>query len=168
MSSQEHDLGGITLIVKDVKVGATAPGQEGSASSISSTELGVIDGVTAGTVTASKAVVVDANKDVSSFRDVTVRNLAVSQITIADAKDVVLDTTTGTKVGTATGQKLGFHNATPVVQRAGAAQAAVVTTAATQTTPYGFATQAQADALVTLVNELRAALVEKGLIKGSA
>jgi hypothetical protein len=44
----------------------------------------------------------------------------------------------------------------------------VVTTASTQTTPFGFATQAQADAIVTLANELRAALVEKGLIKGAA
>jgi hypothetical protein len=34
-----------------------------------------LDGVTAGTVTASKAVVVDANKDIASFRDVTARNI---------------------------------------------------------------------------------------------
>jgi hypothetical protein len=38
---------------------------------INETELETIDGVTAGTVAASKAVVVDANKDVSSFRNVT-------------------------------------------------------------------------------------------------
>lgn len=37
-------------------------------------------------------------------------------ITIADAKDVVLNTTTGTKIGTGTTQKLGFYNATPVVR----------------------------------------------------
>lgn len=37
----------------------------------SATEQAFLDGVTAGTVTASKAVVVDANKDVSSFRNVT-------------------------------------------------------------------------------------------------
>lgn len=40
-------------------------------------------------------------------------------LTIADAGNVVLDTTTGTKIGTATGQKLGFYNATPVIQQAG-------------------------------------------------
>ena len=39
-------------------------------------------------------------------------------ITIADAKNVALNTTTGTKIGTATTQKLGFFNATPVVQPA--------------------------------------------------
>ena len=69
--------------------------------------------------------------------------------------------------GTATG-KQGFYGATPIVQRTGATQAAVVTTAATSTTPYGFASAAQADAIVTLVNELRAALVALGMIKGSA
>lgn len=35
----------------------------------------------------------------------------------ADAKNIVLNTTTGTKIGTATGQKLGFWNATPVAQQ---------------------------------------------------
>lgn len=44
---------------------------------VSSTELGFLNGVTAGTVTASKAVVVDANKDIASFRDVTTRKVKV-------------------------------------------------------------------------------------------
>lgn len=35
-----------------------------------------------------------------------------------DGTDIVFDTTTGTKIGTATNQKLGFFNATPVVQQA--------------------------------------------------
>lgn len=89
-------------------------------------------------------------------------------LTLPDAHDIVTGTTTGTKVATGTTQKLAFHGAAPVVQRAGAAQAAVGTTAATQTTPWGFSTQAQADGIITLLNELRAALVEKGLIKGAA
>ena len=38
---------------------------------INETELETIDGVTAGTVAASKAVVVDSSKDISSFRNVT-------------------------------------------------------------------------------------------------
>lgn len=37
-------------------------------------------------------------------------------ITISDAINIVLNTTTGTKIGTATSQKLGFWNATPVIQ----------------------------------------------------
>ena len=38
-------------------------------------------------------------------------------------KDLVTDTTTGTKIGTATTQKIGFFNATPVVQQAAIADA---------------------------------------------
>lgn len=53
-------------------------------------------------------------------------------------------------------------------QPSGANQAAVGTTAATTTSPWGFSTSTQADALVTLVNQLRADLVELTLIKGSA
>ena len=43
--------------------------------SISATTLAYLASVTAGTVAASKAVVVDANKDVSAFRDITARSL---------------------------------------------------------------------------------------------
>lgn len=39
-------------------------------------------------------------------------------LTLTD-KDVVLGTTTGTKIGTSTSQKIGFFNATPVVQQTG-------------------------------------------------
>ena len=38
-------------------------------------------------------------------------------MTIADAEDIVLATTTGSKIGTATSQKIGFWNATPLVQQ---------------------------------------------------
>lgn len=51
---------------------------------------------------------------------------------------------------------------------ASADQAAVVTTGATNSSPYGFATAGQANAIVTLVNALRAAAVARGDIKGSA
>lgn len=64
--------------------------------------------------------------------------------------------------------KLSMFGATPIVQPSGASQAAVITTAATQSSPFGFATQAQADAIVTLVNALRLALVNLGAIKGAA
>ena len=39
-------------------------------------------------------------------------------ITLADAVNIVTNATTGTKIGTATTQKIGFWNATPVVQQA--------------------------------------------------
>ena len=95
-------------------------------------------------------------------------NIVNGLMTLKDAFDIAVNTTTGTKIGTATTQKLGFHNSTPTVQRSGAVQAAVATTASTNILPFGYTTQAQADAIVTLVNELRAMAVEKGLMKGSA
>lgn len=114
----------------------------------------------------------DGSRDSCDFNQVLTAGRAVfsagATISLGEGTDLVLGTSTGTKVGTAITQKLGFFNATPIVQRAGAAQAAVVTTGATNSSPYGFATAAQADAIVTLVNELRAALVAFGLIKGAA
>ena len=50
-------LSGGTLIVGDAE--------------ISGTEIAQLDGVTAGTITASKAVIVDSSKDISGFRNVT-------------------------------------------------------------------------------------------------
>ena len=43
----------------------------GSGAELTEAELEMLDGITAGTVAASKAVVVDANKDAASFRNVT-------------------------------------------------------------------------------------------------
>ena len=43
----------------------------GSGAELNEAELEQLDGITAGTVTASKAVVVDANKDIASFRNIT-------------------------------------------------------------------------------------------------
>lgn len=73
----------------------------------------------------------------------------------------------GTIIGYDTSAPVGFHGTAPTAQRSGSAQAAVATTAATASSPYGFA-EAQANAIVTLLNEIRATLVAKGLMKGSA
>lgn len=96
----------------------------------------------------------------------------------------------GYSVGLAVTDKVGFYGTTPAIQPAATAQSAVattaittvVTTAATSTTPYGFSTSTQPDAIVaavnslisrvsanvTLLNELRSDLVTLGIIKGSA
>ena len=89
-------------------------------------------------------------------------------LTFADAIDIAFNATTGTKIGTATTQKLGFWNATPVVQPSGSNQAAVSTTGATNVAPFGFTTAAQADGIVTLLNAVRQCLVDTGLWKGAA
>jgi hypothetical protein len=55
-----------------------------------------------------------------------------SLLHLADAGDITVGTTTGTKIGTATTQKLGFYNATPVVQPAAVADATDAATVITQ------------------------------------
>lgn len=71
----------------------------------------------------------------------------------------------GGSLGVSPNDKVGMHGSV-AVQRSGVAQAAVITTAPTNSTPYGYS-QPQATAVLTLLNEIRAALVEKGIIKGS-
>jgi hypothetical protein len=67
------DLAGNTLIVKDIQVGATTPGSSGT--SLSSTELSFVDGITAGTALASKAVVLDSSKGISTITSATITTL---------------------------------------------------------------------------------------------
>jgi hypothetical protein len=49
---------------------------------------------------------------------VVVANFNSGGLTMTEAKNIILGTTTGTKIGTGTTQKLGFWNATPIVQPA--------------------------------------------------
>lgn len=62
-----------TLSSGTVKVGGLV--LNGTTITATGAEINKLAGVTAGTVTASKALVVDSNKDLASLRDVTVRNL---------------------------------------------------------------------------------------------
>jgi hypothetical protein len=55
-----------------------------------------------------------------------------SLLHLADAGNITVGTTTGTKIGTATTQKLGFYNATPVVQPAAVADATTAVDVITQ------------------------------------
>lgn len=73
------DLGGNTLIVKDVQVGSSTPGSTGT--SLSSTELSYVDGVTAGTALASKAVVLGASKEIATITTATITNLTTTTLT---------------------------------------------------------------------------------------
>lgn len=45
-------------------------------------------------------------------------HISGGNLLLEDAGNIVLGTTTGTKIGTATTQKLGFYNATPIIQPA--------------------------------------------------
>ena len=74
--------------------------------------------------------------------------------------------TDGVLIASATG-KAAFYGGTPVVQRSGAVQAAVTTTAATSTSPIGYSTNTQADRIVALLNEVRAVLVGMNQMAGA-
>ena len=97
--------------------------------------------------------------------------------TIADTSNFILNTTTGTEIGTAVGQKLGFWAATPIVQPASGDQAdqGAMTFAAGSIDTGTDMTAAQAAALVadiaaldTLLTAVRTALVNAGIMKGAA
>ena len=57
---------------------------------------------------------------------------ATGLITIADALNIAVGTTTGTKIGTGTTQKIGFFDATPVVQQTAVADATDAASVITQ------------------------------------
>lgn len=105
---------------------------------------------------------------------------ASGDITVADGENIILNTTTGTKVGTAATQKLGFWNATPIVQPSGATQGALTTNSgtvdgtivdmpgdSTTTDISGDVDNNFAD-VTSRINAIRQALVDAGIIKGSA
>lgn len=82
-------------------------------------------------------------------------NLIDGTMTLKEALNVAVGTTTGTKIGTATTQKIGFWNATPVVQQATSAY-----TPDTESSAYTGIDNAQAGtpyAQLTDLNALRVA-----------
>jgi hypothetical protein len=81
-----------------------------------------------------------------------------SLLHLADAGDITVGTTTGTKIGTATTQKIGLWNATPVVQPAAVANITTTATAGALPTPDGAVTIA--DTATPTVTELLEYCVE--------
>ncbi len=78
-------VGDVTIPEGDLILGSTAV-------SSSAAELNLLDGSTAGTVVASKAVVVDANKDISSFRNVTLTGeLDAATLDLSSSADIAGD-----------------------------------------------------------------------------
>lgn len=57
-----------------------------------------------------------ASPPVGGFGSTTPRPVATTGITMSEGANIAVGTATGTKIGTATTQKLGFFNATPIVQ----------------------------------------------------
>lgn len=117
------DLAGNTIIVEAVRTGATAPGQTGTL--LSGTELEVLDGVTAGTVTASKALVVDSSKKLSwSVSDTQgSMTLALTATGTSTVDGAIFSTTTEASLGNwanALNAKLDFGTAGKVTGLGGA------------------------------------------------
>ena len=82
--SSQIDLGGNTLIVKDINVGATAPGQSGTA--LSTTELSLLDTVSATSgVVASKAVIANSSGTVP-YTPVIIRHTTGATRTLVAAE----------------------------------------------------------------------------------
>ena len=97
----------------------------GTVSSVGGT--GTVNGLTlTGTVTSTGQLTLGGTLDLSAPPAIgggtpaagTFSTLnANTSLTMADAANIVVNATTGTKIGTATSQKIGFFDAAPVVQQ---------------------------------------------------
>jgi hypothetical protein len=86
---------------------STVPTVAGTFVTALASELNALDGLTAGTVTASKAVVVSADKDASAFRNVTVTNLDAGASGTAGSVDVFPTTASKGKLAITTTDQTG-------------------------------------------------------------
>jgi len=75
----------------------------------------------AGTQTTRFKIGTGTDTVAATWANITQVGLVLGGNMTVSAYNLVTDTTTGTKIGTATNQKLGFFNATPVVQQTGCA-----------------------------------------------
>jgi hypothetical protein len=93
---------------------------------------------------------------VRSPQAVTIDGLltASNGVTLADAKNIAVGTGTGTKIGTSASQKLGFFNATPVVQRS--AYTNNSSRSANRTLQASFTLNGLADVVLALISDLQA------------
>jgi hypothetical protein len=102
-------------------------------------------------------------------------------VSVQDGFNILLGTTTGTRIGTATNQRLAFYGVAPVPQPASAAQRAVVDNTNGDTSALTLERVQDTSAgdesttinnnfarIAVLLNRLRADLVSLGLIKGNA
>ena len=80
----------------------------------------------------------------------------------------------GTRLGQSTSDLVGFWGKAPTSQRAGTYQASitytavVVNSASVSNLIYGFSTSAVADGIILTLNEIRNALVDAGILRGSS
>lgn len=129
MALRQIDMGGNTLVVDGLRVGATAPGQAGT--ELTGTEITYLDGLTPGTATASKAVVLDSSKGIATITSATITTL--TSTTIAGGPTFSVTPT----LGTGTTINLDSNTATTSSNAATITKYAVVVTTESLTTAAG-------------------------------
>lgn len=141
--------GGISPLPADAVV--TDPGV---AQTIQPTVNNVIPLTVKGNATqAADIFSVQTSSGAIGFRLRSDASVEIDKLTVInDGVNFRMGSATGSKFGDAATQKLAFWNATPIVQPAAPVQP--VATASTNVAPFGYATAAQADALVTAVRLL--------------
>ena len=128
-----------------IRIQSTAAGVPGTLDMYVSGTGGFQAGTTGFNTSASGASILFniANTETARFSS--------TALAMADAKDISVGTTTGTKIGTGTTQKLGFWNAAPVAQKTGYG------------TPTNAANQASFDATTITLPNLAAHVAQLGL-----
>ena len=126
--------------------------------SVVSTDIMLIVDDPAGTPVAEKRTV---NEIVGSV------GLLKAGGTLNEGANIVGGTTTGTKIGTATNQKFGFYNATPIIQPTSlTAKLTLITHTApvtpdyaiqdlTDTSPFGFVTKDEGNSVLKVIENLQ-------------
>ena len=104
---EEPGLAGPTIKGSSDGTSVVITNRAGTATTLNATELGFTDGVTAGTVLASKAAVVDSNKDIGDFRNVDVVNLDAGASGTAGTLDVFPTTAAKGKIQIAAADSAG-------------------------------------------------------------
>ena len=83
---------------------------------------------------------------------------------MADYKHLSSGNDDGTIFGNSSSDKISFYGGTPQVRATAAASVATTNAVSTTSNIWGFSTSTQANAIVTLVNDLKAQLVAIGLL----
>lgn len=105
-----YNLGGNDLVVNELYIGATTPDAAGT--ELTGTNLGVLAGVTAGTATASKAVVLDSSKGIATITSATITTLTSTTIAGTPSFSGVATFSANPTFGTGNTLKLNSGNAT--------------------------------------------------------
>jgi hypothetical protein len=110
-----------------------------------------------------------AQIDSGTITGATINNCVIGGTTPVAGTFTNLTSTGNTALGDAATDTLGFFGTTAIAQRAGATQATIgTTTATTGSGVFGFTNSTQFSAAVAQLEEIRAALVAYGLLKGAA